>query len=195
MMNSLTASSNLSTSSRRAETSDAASLIVALLMRFREIATFSSRPADGRVEFTFIVRRTVRTAERTVVQQAIVDHIDSLAELSAAGDPGNVEVGWEAAGPVTFVRISRDAASLSREELATIVALLSARFAGELELAPLADDAADDDPAAQDELVDYALDSLRDPSSRRALVGLREEKKVVVYFHPARKKAKARARS
>jgi hypothetical protein len=195
MMNPLTASSNLSTSSRRAETSDAAGLIVALLMRFREIATFASRPLDGRIEFTFIVKRAVPARERAGVRNAIVDHIHSLAELNSAGDPGHVEVDWEPAGPVTFVRVARDASSLSREELATIVALLGSRFAGELELAPLADDAADDDPAAQDELVDYALDSLRDPAKCRGLVGLREEKKVVVYFHPPRKKAKARARS
>jgi hypothetical protein len=54
---------------------------------------------------------------------------------------------------------------------------------------------ADDDPAARDEMVEVALDALRDPTQRRRLVGFREEQQVLVYFVHARKRTKARARS
>jgi hypothetical protein len=40
-----------------------------------------------------------------------------------------------------------------------------------------------------------ALDALRDPGQRQRLVGVREEKRVIVYFVHPRKRAKVRARS
>jgi hypothetical protein len=163
-------------------------------VRFPEIATIASRPADCSVELSFVIARAVPPSERRKVNAAIGDHVDTL--LGLGGQSGHrVKLEWEADGAVTFVRVIRDARSLSREELSTIVSVLATHFASHLLLAPLADNLRDDDPHAQDELVEAALDSLRDPESQKGLVGLREEKRVVVYFHPARKKAKGRARS
>jgi len=75
-----------------------------------------------------------------------------------------------------------------------LTSLLAARFGSALIESP-AEESVDEDPAAQDELVDFALEALRDPSQQRSLVGFREEKRVLVYFVKSRKKAKARARS
>jgi len=96
---------------------------------------------------------------------------------------------------MTFVRITRDSESFSREELQMLTALVSERFGDSLLKSPVEEDLIDEDVAAQDELVDYALEALRDPSQQKSLVGFREEKRVLVYFVTARKKAKARARS
>jgi hypothetical protein len=95
---------------------------------------------------------------------------------------------------VSFVNVTRDAESFSREELELLVAMFAEQFGVRLvrdgDNAPV-----DDDPAARDDLVEVALDALRDPTRRQRLVGFREEQRVLVYFVHARKRAKARARS
>ncbi|HMD03027.1 MAG TPA: hypothetical protein VKG44_08715, partial [Candidatus Baltobacteraceae bacterium] len=84
--------------------------------------------------------------------------------------------------------------SFSREELVMVTTLLAQRFGATLIESPPADDAGDDDPGA-DELVEFAIEALRDPTQQKSLVGFREEKRVLVYFVKSRKKAKARART
>ncbi len=96
---------------------------------------------------------------------------------------------------VTFVHVTRDAESFTREELELLVALFADAYGERLVRDDDGDAALDDDATVRDELVDVALDALRDPTRRQRLVGFREEQRVLVYFVHARKRAKARARS
>ena len=75
------------------------------------------------------------------------------------------------------------------------MALLSQRFGTALVQSPAADDDPTGDEAATDDLVEYAIEALREPEQQRSVVGFREEKRVLVYYVKTRKKAKARARS
>ena len=166
------------------ESSDAVGFVVALLVRFPEIATIVSHPVSGTLTLSFaIAKRLDRVTEREVRESAL-DHVRSLVEL-AGEQCDTLEVACEPDPKMTFVRITRDARSFTREELAMLTALLSQRFGDQLVRSP----------AAEDELVEYALEALRDPSQQKSLVGFREEKRVLVYFVKSRKKAKARART
>ncbi len=95
---------------------------------------------------------------------------------------------------MTFVHITRDLESVSKEELELHVAFFKQRFGDSLVRTPVPDDQFDADPIAQDEAAMYAVEALRDPAQSKSLVGFREEKRVLVYFLKSRKKAKASAR-
>ena len=180
--------------SRAQEASDAVGLIIALLVRYPQIATIGSNPADGTLTLSFAVRgRLERSVERDV-REAATEHVRSLLEL-ARERSDVLNVTCESDPAMSFVRITRDARSFTREELVVLVALLSERFGERLVESPATDDDGFEDDASADELVEYALEALRDPAQQRSLVGFREEKRVLVYFVTARKKAKARARS
>ncbi len=179
--------------SRAQEASDAVGLIIALLVRYPQIATIGSNPAQGTVTLSFAVRgRLERTVERQL-REAVGEHVRSLLELTRERFDA-LTVVTESDAAVSFVRVTRDARTFSREELQLLVALLAQRFAERLVQSP-ADEEALDDENGSDEFVEYALEALRDPAQQRSLVGFREEKRVLVYFVPSRKKAKARARS
>jgi hypothetical protein len=94
---------------------------------------------------------------------------------------------------MSFVRITRDARSFTRDELQLLVSLFAQRFGDRLVVNPATDDDGFEDDASADDLVEYALEALRDPAQQRSLVGFREEKRVLVYFVTARKKARARS--
>jgi hypothetical protein len=177
------------------ENADAVGLIIALLVRFPHIATLTSQPGDGTLTLSFAVDTKLDRCAQRDVRDAILEH--ARAYLGLVGEePDALEVRCEVDERMSFVRITRDARTLSREELQMVTGLLAQRFGSALVQSPVADDeGADDDIAAQDELVEYALDALRDPTQQKSLVGFREEKRVMVYFTPVRKKAKARART
>jgi hypothetical protein len=177
------------------ESADAVGLIIALLVRFPHVATLVSHPNDGTVTISFVLARKLDKATQVAVRELLLEHVRSFTQL--AGDPfETLEVDCEVDERMSFVRLTRDARSLSREELQLVTGLLAERFGDALLVSPSADDdGLEEDAVAQDELVDYALEALRDPSQRKSLVGFREEKRVFVYFVAARKKAKARARS
>jgi hypothetical protein len=177
------------------ENADAVGLIIALLVRFPHIATLTSHPGDRTLTLSFAVDRRLDRPTQRELRDVILDHIRAYSGLAA--EPfDTVEVGCEADERMSFVHVTRDARSVSREELQMLTALLAERFGSALVQSAVADDEGlDDDLAAQDELVEYALEALRDPTQQKSLVGFREEKRVLVYFTTARKKAKARARS
>ena len=96
---------------------------------------------------------------------------------------------------MTFVHVTRDLATFSPDELALQAAIFSERFGDALLTNPQADEDAGDEAGTDEESVELALDALRDPAQRQRLVGVREEKRVIVYFvHPS-KRTKVRARS
>ncbi len=176
------------------EASDAVGLIITLLVRYPEIATIVSHPTDGTLTLAFAIAAALDRSTERDLRESVIDHVRALLELS--GDTHDtLGIVCESDAGMSFVRITRDARSFTREELQVLVALLADRFAARLVKSPAADDDACEDEGAADELVDYALEALRDPAQQRSLVGFREEKRVLVYFMKSRKKAKARART
>ena len=174
------------------ENAEAIGLIVALLERFPEIASLGSHPADGTLSLSFAVRKRLDKATQTGLRDLIVEHVSSFTEVLA--EPlERLEVAGEADDGMTFVRVTRDARSVAREELQMLTALMADRFGELLVKSPVAEDAIEEDLAAADDLVEFALEALRDPAQQR-LVGFREEQGAMVYFVPTRKKAKARGR-
>jgi len=175
------------------ENADTVSLVCALLVRFPELASIRSGPADGTVRLTFIVRRRLDRAAQAALADAIEEHVVGFVGLSK--DEANVvRVECESDRALTFIHVTRDLPSFTKEELELQAGFLRERFGDALVRSPYPDDHAETDPAAEDEAALYAVESLRDPARSKSLVGFREEKRVLVYFLKVQKKAKASAR-
>jgi hypothetical protein len=174
------------------ESTDDVGLIVALLTRFPEIATITAHPLAGTLELTFIIRERLERAAEADLRESIGDHVCSLLELR--GDaPSRLDVLLERDERMSFAQVVRDTATVTREELVLLTALLRERFGERLVMSPSADTLEDEDSAAQDELVDFALEAMRDPEQQKSLVGFREERGVLVYYlRPRRRKARGR---
>ena len=175
------------------ENADTIGLVCALLVRFPEIASVRSIANDGTVTFTFVVSsRLDRPGQRAAVE-AITDHVEGFLHLNDE-QPGTLRIECEADRAMTFLHVTRDLETFSKDELLLLVGLVADRFGSTLARTVL-DDLPEEDPIAQEELLDCAIDSLRDPKQSKSLVGFREEKRVLVYFLKSQKKAKASARS
>jgi hypothetical protein len=175
------------------ESADTVNRVVALLVRFPELHSLRSNPADATLTLSFAVRERLDRAKTKALAERVGEYVRAFLDLRGES-PEKIGVACDRDAAVTFLNVTRDAESFSREELELLVALFADQFGERLvrdgENAP-----PDEDPAARDELVEVALDALRDPTRRQRLVGFREEQRVLVYFVHARKRAKARARS
>jgi hypothetical protein len=176
------------------ESADTVNRVVALLVRFPELHSVRSNPADATLTLSFAVRERLDRAKQLALAERVSEHLRALLDLR--GDvPAKIALTCDRDTAVTFVNVTRDAASFAREELELLVALFADAYGDRLVRDGASAPLLDDDPAARDEIVEVALDALRDPTQRQRLVGFREEQRVLVYFVQARKRTKARARS
>jgi hypothetical protein len=175
------------------ENADTVSLVCALLVRFPELASIRSMPADRTVRLTFALRRRLDRGAQAAVAESIEEHIRSFLALSK-DEAEKIAFECESDRAMTFVHVTRDLESFTKEELELHVAFFGDRFSDALVRNPAPDDHFDADPVAQDEAALYAIEALRDPAQSKSLVGFREEKRVLVYFLKSSKKAKASAR-
>lgn len=175
------------------ESADTVNRVVALLVRFPELHSLRSNPADATLTLTYAVNRRLESAAVRALADVIGEHVRSFHSLS--GEPTErIVVAAERDATVTFVNVTRDLATFSPEELALQTAVFVERFGEALLTNPQSEEAIDDEPDGE-ESVELALDALRNPAHRQRLVGVREEKRVLVYFVHPRKRAKVRARS
>lgn len=174
------------------ENSDTVNLVCALLVRYPEIASIRSMPGEGTVRFTFAIGARMDRAMQRATREAIEAHVEGF--LALARDGGDLQVECESEGAHSFVHVTRDLMTFSKDELGMLTALFAQRFGDALVRNPVPDEHPDEDPAAQDELVECAIEALADPAQSKILVGFREEKHVLVYFLKSRKKTKAPAR-
>jgi hypothetical protein len=143
---------------------------------------------------TYAVARRLEADAARALLDAVGEHVRAFHML--AGETiGRIAVDCEEDVDVTFVHVTRDLGTFSPDELALQAAVFSERFGDALLTNPQAEGEADDETGTGEESVELALDALRDPAQRQRLVGVREEKRVIVYFvHPG-KRTKVRARS
>jgi hypothetical protein len=175
------------------ENADTVSLVCALLVRFPELASIRSMPAEGSVRLTFALRARLDKRGQAALAETIDDHINGYLML-AKDEARTTRVECEGDRSTTFIHVTRDTDSFSKEELELIGALLRERYPEVLVRNPQPEDHLDADPAAQDEAALYAIEALRDPAQSKSLVGFREEARVLVYFLKAQRKAKASSR-
>jgi hypothetical protein len=175
------------------ENADTVSLVCALLVRFPELASIRSGPVDRTVRLTFAVRQRLDRAAQATLLEALEEHVRSFVAL-AKEEPGVLRAECEGDRGLTFIHVTRDFETFSKEELELQVGFLRDRYSEALVRNPHPDDHIEADPAAEDEAALYAIEALRDPTQSKSLVGFREEKRVLVYFLKSQKKAKASAR-
>jgi hypothetical protein len=175
------------------ENADTVSLVCALLVRFPELASIRSGPTERTLRLTFAVRQRVDKSMQATLAEALEDHVRGFLALGKE-EPAVLRIESEGDRTLTFIHVTRDLETFSKEELELQVGFFGDRCGDALVRNPPPDDHLDVDPAAEDEAALYAVEALRDPARSKSLVGFREEKRVLVYFLKSQKKAKASAR-
>lgn len=172
------------------ETNDAVNLIVSLLVRYPEISSVHSNPTDETIRLTFAFSTAFDKEESRRIADALVEHLDAFHEVTGSS-PAVLGADCDVDQGASFLHIDRDLKTLTKDEISMVAELLRERYADRLVSNPVTDDSTDDEASAQDEMVNVAIDSIREGGPQRSLVGFREERRVMIYFKKAAKKRKS----
>jgi hypothetical protein len=156
-----------------------ASLLVSLLIRYNEIDSVRFRPGKAQLAFSFMVRQRYAEDDFQAFEQMVSSYLETYSHLSGQRI-GHLSVGSITLGEYTQVEVTRDAESLSREELSLIISLIRQHFDTNL-VVEAAVALRDDERLLQDELIDDILADVRGEGPRQELVGFRESGRVMVF--------------
>ena len=172
---------------------DTVSLVSALLTRYPELSSIRSMPTQRTLALTFAVRKRLDRDAQARLVESLEDHVGAF--LAMRRDEADVvTVAIEADRAMSFIHVTRDLGSFSNDELDLVVKLFVAQF-GDALVRVAAESIGDaEEIAAQHEIAEYAIETLRESRQSKSLVGFREEERVLVYFTTSRKARKASGR-
>lgn len=156
---------------------DSVSFVAALLLQFPEFASAAFDPRRGTLRLSLLVGKKLPVKVRAVFRRKLEDSIAVLHDLEG-GPPALVQVSWQAGPNFTRFEVVRSVDDLTLEEVRVVAQLARESFGADLL-------AGEEDPEEERaEQLRYALEHARRLRPARAVVGVREEGKVLVYYAP-----------
>jgi len=159
--------------------SGGAGLLVSILLRFPEVGSVTFDPACHSLRFTLLINRRISAARYEKLRGLMLESLSALAFLQGF-QPRLVDVTRTSFRGVTAIEVARDAETLSREEIALLISLAREGFGEELVVDAEAD-LPEEDMLVQEQLIDEALDHLRDARQPYNLIAYREGGRVLVF--------------
>ena len=162
-----------------ADTSRSVGLLISILVCYPELGTIHFDPRRRNLKFTFLLTRRQTEAEFEALESKLRASLEAYSFL--AGRPVNCfELSRSALGEITVLEVTRDVATLSREEIALIIALMRESYGTSL-VAERSETIMDEDITLQEELIEEMLEDLRQTRGDKNLIALREEGRVMVF--------------
>lgn len=156
-----------------------ANLLISILVRYPEVGTVNYDAATGSIELTFMISGPPAAAELTDLNAKLLASIAAYHALEEI-DGGSTAVRYSTCEQVAMLTIHRDVATLSRGEMALIIALLREGLQDRL-IIDDNDAVLEEDLEIQEEVIGDMLESMKSESSGCGLIGIREDGRVLVF--------------
>nr|WP_277998977.1 hypothetical protein [Moorella sulfitireducens] len=161
------------------EVSDSIGLLISILVRYPEVATINYEPGEQVLRFTFMLSRSL---SGEIVREFASKFRKSLEVFNylEGREARTVNLKYTPYDQLTALEVQRDVATLSRDEIDLIIALVREEFASCL-VAENNDNIMEEELLIQEELIDRMLESVRGTVPERRLIAFREEGRVMVF--------------
>ncbi len=154
-------------------------LLVSILLRFPEVGSVTYDPHAHALRFTLLVRGKLSAPGFGELKGLITESVYALSMLQGV-DTRIVRLERTTLRGVTAVEMTRDVETLTREEIAMLIALARERFGDGL-VVESESGLIEEDLVVQEQLIDAALDDLRDARQHQNLIAYREGGRVMVF--------------
>lgn len=158
---------------------DGVNLLVSILVRYPEISSLHIIPASQTLKITFLLSRIITAAEFDAVQQRLRKSIEAFNMLEGRDDI-QLHIEQSTYEHITLLTIARDMPSLSQEEIALLIATLQEQFGNAL-VADSSEPVLDEELAVQEEMIQNMLDNVRVQNTKRRLIAIRDDGRVMVF--------------
>ena len=159
--------------------SDGVNLLISILVRYPEVGSITYNPTNQSIKLTFLL--TGSPHKMTV--KGLADHISlSLSAYHALRVEKNclVDVKISKFDNMAVMTIVRDVNSLSRGEIALIIALMREQ-ALDLLVTDQGESLLEEDLLVQEELIENMLENMKKETDNHSLIGIREDGRVLVF--------------
>jgi hypothetical protein len=136
-------------------------------------------PEGHVLRFTLLVRGRLSPEAFSGLRELVVDSVDAFGQLQGM-QPRALSLDRTTFRGVTAIEFTRDVETLSREEIAMLIGLLRDRFAEGL-VVETDGGLVEEELIVQEQLIDAALDDLRDARGLQNLIAYREGGRVLVF--------------
>lgn len=155
------------------------SLLISMLVRYPEVGTVKYEPRQQTIRMSLLIHGELPAEDFARLEQALTDTLE-VYHLLEQRPAATVEVAQESYGGLTSIAITRDARTLSPEEVYVIIELIRERFAGRL-VSEAIDFSGEDEMIAQDEMIEEILADLEDSRNPKNLIAIREDGRLMVF--------------
>lgn len=159
--------------------SDGINLLVSILVCYPEIGTLSFEPADDSLKMTFILgqipeKEVFETAKDLISRSILAYH--SLEGLENA----EIDMKIDNYGTVAFINMIRDVDTLSKGEIALIIALMKEAFGASL-IRDASSTNLEEEGIIQEDFIDNMIGNMKLNHAVEKLIGIREDGRVMVF--------------
>ena len=159
--------------------SGSAGLLVSILLRFPEVGSVTYDPQHHALRFTMLFRGKLTAQSFGELRELVTESVLALSQLQGV-EVRIIDVERTAFKGVTALAVLRDVETLTREEIAMLIALARSRF-GDGMVVEAESGLIEEDLLVQEQLIDAALDDLRDARQHQNLIAYREGGRVMVF--------------
>ncbi|MGE5593837.1 MAG: hypothetical protein ACM3X3_09190 [Betaproteobacteria bacterium] len=170
-------------------TANSVSLLISILVRYPEIATVNFVPQGKVLKFTFMVSKPIPDDDWKAFREGLRESVEGYAALVHGMSP-TLRVDRRDYDGVSLIEISRDAATLTQEEISLIIEFAREKLGSSLVTEGVTDEGAfDEDLVFQDEMIENMLEDLKETIQHRKLIGFRDDGRVLVFNKQGEKRS------
>ena len=159
--------------------SDGVNLLISILVRYPEIGTINYDADSDTIRLTFMLSGIPSDGELTGLKNKLLASIDAYHALEGIRG-GQTDIASSACDQVAMLTIHRDVATISKGEMALIIALLRETLADRL-VVDENDAILEEDLLVQEEVIVSMLENMKKNHSGNGLIGIREDGRVLVF--------------
>ena len=159
--------------------SDGANLLISILVRYPEIGTINYDADNGSIELTFMLYGIPAADELARVKSKLLASIAAYHSLEDIGG-ASTTLKCSTCDQVAMLTLRRDVATLTRGEMALVIALLREDLQDRL-VADENDAILEEDLQVQEEVIGDMLESMKKTHNGNGLIGIREDGRVLVF--------------
>lgn len=159
--------------------SDGANLLISILVRYPEIGTINYDADNGSIVLTFMLSGIPAADELARFKTKLLDSIAAYHSLEGI-DGASTALKCSTCDHVAMLTLRRDVATLSRGEMALVIALLREDLQDRL-VADENDAILEEDLQVQEEVIGDMLESMKKAHNGNGLIGIREDGRVLVF--------------
>lgn len=161
------------------QVSDGVNLLISILVRYPEIGTISFDPNHESLKLTFMLSGIPSPTEFAAIKRLISNSTAAYHQLEGL-KIRSTDFQMTTYEQVAMLTVIRDVATLSKSEIAIMIALLRDKFKERL-VTDYNDSMLEEDLLVQEELIDNMLENIKKHHAAHGLIGIREDGRVLVF--------------